>query len=504
MSNQKLGDFELPLPIVVEASHNSTLAPVKALDGARVRIEFEGLTSDHVIQLFLQRSDGTQVFTAQLQGVGTGTEFVVPKSVIGACIGKTVTLWYEASLGERTMPSHKLDLTVEHIAPADLPAPRLPDVFMEEGTEFLDLRRFSGDARVQLAPWMFIALRQRIWISAIGQRSYPNHETHELVTAFEVTSEQASNGLELVIPRAWLSGLDDISALTLKTFVTFDASPDLETAHELPRTTHLLRVSDTNLLAPTVEQAPEGVLDPDRTPEGATIIIKFDGMKGTDTIIPRWSGTPGNGTPILESRPGSDLGLIKVAVPALAVSANEGKTVEVDYSVLRSGIERPSPATRVTVQRRRYEHRENFDGQPTQLITAGQTIEIATLTIKFIKGGGTAGIMPFSNTKGILEGPAIGMCVNEGTQIPAQCLRVEFKTDYDRISFAWSHHHLPGEIAYFDSSDVLLGTQRFAGFNQGASLHHWVDFSAPPGGRITSMEVTVQDYSFLDFFTMCG
>ncbi|RON21721.1 hypothetical protein [Pseudomonas lini] len=503
MSNQKPNDIELPVPIVVDASHNSTLAPVNALDGAKVRIFFDGNTRDHVIRFFLDNSHSVQIFTLQLQGSETAIEFVIPNEIIGACVGKTVTLRYEASLGDQTMTSLKLHLTIEHIAPADLPAPRMPDVCVEEGTEFLDLRRFSGDGRVQLAPFVFIALGQRVWMSAVGQRGYPTHVTHVLITAFEVTEEQVSNGLDLSIPRHWLNGLDEKSALTLKTFVTFDGSSDLTTAHELPRTTHLLRVSDTDLQAPMVEGASAGVLDPNET-DGTAIILAYEGMKSSDVVTPHWKGTPDEGTPELASYPGSDSGSIRVPISADTVEACAGTTVVVDCSVLRDGILRPSPVTRVMVQRRRFEHRECFDGQPNQLITTGKSIEIETMTITLLEGAGTAGIKTFSNTQGMLEGPALAMCINADHQVPPQRLRVDFRSEYERLNFAWTHHHRPGEITYYGANNLSLGTQHFVGSKQGEPLHHWVDFTAPSGHRISRMEVIVQDYSFLDFFTMCG
>lgn len=505
MTNQSRDDFALPVPLVLEASNNATLAPAKVLDGATVRIKFEGLTAEHVVEFKWATLDGTPMFTEQSQGASDHIDILVPAAIVGASIGKTVQIWYEARLQASVLPSHMLDLTIEHIAPADLPAPLLPEVHMEEGTEFLDMRRFSGNARVQLAPWMFIALGQRIWIAAVGQRNYPTHVTLDLVTALEVTSEQVSNGMELTIPREWLSGLDDRSALTLKTFVTFDGSQEINTAHELPRTTHLLRVSDTELPAPVVVEAANGVLDPELARDGATVVIKYDGMKSTDKIEPWWRGEPGEGTPELESQNGSSSGQISVFVPVTAVDANEGKTVEVGYRVVRDEITRPAPITRLTVQKRRYEHRELFEGQEARFISAGGSIETATMVIDFIEGSGRAGITTHSNTQGLLEGMVFGMCINADKQVPPQLLSFTFKSDYERISFAWTHHHRPAEITYFDSQGVELGKQEFSGSLAGGHpMHHWVEFSAPAGTRLSRMDVTVQDYSFFDFFTMCG
>lgn len=405
------------------------------------------------------------------------------------------------------MFSHKLDLKVEHIPPADLPVPRLPEVVKIEGTVFLDMRRFSGNPRVQLAPWKFIDLRQRIWINVVGQRNYPNHETLHLVTALEVTSEQVSNGLELTIDRSWLSRLDHRSALTLETFVTFDKSPNIDSAHELPRWTNLLLKSDTDLPAPTVTQTLNGVLDPELVSENAMIVITYDGMLPTDRVKPWWRGTPGEGSPELETVNGNSAGSIEVAVSVSAVAANEGETVDVSYTVERDGIERPSPITRVTVQKRRYVDVENFDEQDVKRVNAADnyTFTLPTMSIRLLEGAGTAGIMRFgSTTVGFVEALSFGMCINSGMTTPPQRFQFDFRVDYARISFTWAHLHHKGVVTYFDINGEVLGTNEYHGISEGGQLHQLIEFVAPGQSRIKSMRVEAEDYSFLDFFTMCG
>lgn len=507
MSNQSANDPELPVPLVVDASYNSTLSPGKALSGTTVRIDFPGLSTAHTVRLFWARPGHIEEFTTQSKGASLPAEVFISASLVGLSVGKTVQVWYEASSGGDVMLSHKLDLTVEHIPPADLPEPRLPDVVMIEGTVFLDMRRFSGNARVQLAPWWLIELGQQMWISVVGQRNYPTHETLELVTARQVTSEEVSNGLELTIDRSWLSGLDDKSALTLKTFVTYDKGSNIDTAHELPRWTNILLKSDTDLPAPTVEQTLNGVLNPELVSEKVTIVIKYDGMLSNDRIKPLWRGTSGEGSPELDVVDGKTAGTVEVAVSASAVAANEGKTVEVSYTVERDGIERPSPITRVTVQKQRYVHVENFDDQEVKLVSAADnyTFTLPTMSIKLLEGAGSAGIMRFGyTTVGFIEELSFGMCINSGMTAPPQRIQFDFLADYERISFTWAHLHHKGIVEYFDANGASLGRDEYHGVNEGGALHQLIDFVAPAQSRIKSMRVTCEDFSFLDFFTKCG
>ncbi|QXI16249.1 hypothetical protein [Pseudomonas hamedanensis] len=508
MTNQTENDLELPVLTVLEAKNNSTLAPCDVLSGATTRISFQGVNSRHVVRLvWAGPSEWVHEFTAQWKEDSQSFEVFVPAEVIGLSVGKTIDLSYTASLDGSVMRSKVLRLTVEYISPAQLPEPRLPEIVVEEGTKFLDMRRFAGNPRVQLAPWKFIAPGQRVWMRVVGQRDHPTHETLDLVTALEVTSEQVRNGLELTIDRAWLNGLDYKSALTVETFVTFDKSPNIDAAHELPRWTQLLITSDTDLLAPTVEQVSSGVLDPELVPEQALIIIAFNGMRLTDRITPQWCGTSGEGSPELASVNGSVEGIVKVAVGAAAVIANEGETVEVSYKLMRDGIERPSPITRVTVQKRRYVHLENFDEQEEKIVSVNHnhSFTLPNMSIKLVEGAGSAGVMRFSTTiKGLLEGRSFGMCLDAAIITPPQCIQFDFDADYERISFTWTYLHEKGVVTYFDADGAVLGRNEYLGFNKGGEVHRLIDFVAPAQSRIKSMQVLAEDYSFLDFFTMCG
>ncbi|WP_323161250.1 hypothetical protein [Pseudomonas fluorescens] len=507
MSSQSANVPELPVPLVSDASHNSTLQPAKVLGGTTVKIVFPGLTTEHSVGLFWARSGHIEKFTTQSKEASLPAEVLIPASVIGKSVGQTVKIWYEASLNEEVQLSHTLELTVEHISPEELPKPQLTDAVKIESTEFLDMRRFSGNARVRLLPWLFIAPGQLIWINVVGQRNYPTHETLELVKALEVTSEQVSNGLELTIDRNFLTQLDDKSALTLHVFVTFDNNPDIGTAHEFPRWTALLLKSDTDLLAPTVKQTQHQVLNPELVLDEATIVIKYKDMHPTDRIMPLWRGTAGEGSPELKAIDGNSSGEVTVTVSASAVAASEGKTVDASYIVSRGGIDRPSPITRVTVQKQRYVHEENFDNHEIKLVSAADnyTFTLPTMSITLLDGAGSAGIMRFGyNTIGFIEELSFGMCINSPQTSPPQQIQFEFKADYDRISFTWAHLHLKGTVEYFEASGVSLGSKDYHGLNQGGALHQLIDFVAPPQTRIKSMKVTCEDYSFLDHFIKCG
>ncbi|MDR3662638.1 MAG: hypothetical protein P4L86_20045, partial [Mycobacterium sp.] len=99
--------------------------------------------------------------------------------------------------------------------------------------------------------------------------------------------------------------------------------------------------SPLDLPRPEVLEAHDSVLFPLEALAGATIRVSY-AMEPRDSIQAYWRGTPGNGSPTLEAKPGSAEGSVDFAVPVTAVSANIGKRVEVGYSVTRQGIAAPS------------------------------------------------------------------------------------------------------------------------------------------------------------------
>ncbi|NWE05441.1 hypothetical protein HX832_31735, partial [Pseudomonas sp. IPO3749] len=143
---------------------------------------------------------------------------------------------------------------------------------------------------------------------------------------------------------------------------------------------------------------------------------------------------------------------------------------------------------------------ENFTGEPTKLISAGQSISTSTMQITFLSGPGPAGIDSYYPTPGLLEGQAIVLCQGSD-QNPKQHLRLDLAFECVRVKFAYTWSHLPTQLTFYSASGVYLGAVNLTGANQGGALQGWVDFSAPANSKVGRIEIVCGDYMFFDFFT---
>ncbi|PNB72967.1 hypothetical protein C1X64_17300 [Pseudomonas sp. GW456-E7] len=251
---------ELPYPKVKYATSENLLYPLDAMNGTKVTVSFEGMSKRHRIQLHWDGPSGAGRPTLPVvNGRASGSVGIpIDASVLGACVGKTIPVWYTATLNDQTQESYRLELTVEMIEPEHLPAPEFCDLELVEGDWWLDMRWFPGNARIALPKWPLIAAGQRLWILAVGnEHLIGNYRFAWVMENHVVTTQEAESGgeFELELSRTWLAGCEDYSSVTLNVAVTFDGAPGTppvdpsvsllpENGHELLHTTAKLRVTE--------------------------------------------------------------------------------------------------------------------------------------------------------------------------------------------------------------------------------------------------------------------
>ncbi|GFM88020.1 hypothetical protein PSCICO_34190 [Pseudomonas cichorii] len=100
--------------------------------------------------------------------------------------------------------------------------------------------------------------------------------------------------------------------------------------------------------APTVSEAPDGVLDPLQAVAGATLVVAYPGMLETDSIRVRWDGNEDATNPV--SLSGNQAKSVEFTVTPSAITSALGRTVEVTYVVTRGTNELESDPLSLTVQ----------------------------------------------------------------------------------------------------------------------------------------------------------
>lgn len=252
---------ELAPPQVRTAVANSTLPPMTSTAGTDVIIT-AAIPAGVRINVFwaIMGKETSPLFTGVAPSTGSaGMMVAVPAWVIGYCIGKTLVIWYETEQDT----SQQLVLTVEVIDPRDLPVSTFLDQVFFEGSWWLNMTTFAGDASVQLCAWPFIAAGQRLWIGAVGNEHLSPRRFTWILEGYVVTADDTQDGFCFLsrILREWLSANEDWSSVTVHAGVTFDgaegslpADPSISllpaNAHELPRATALLRISGPELYLP--------------------------------------------------------------------------------------------------------------------------------------------------------------------------------------------------------------------------------------------------------------
>ncbi|WP_158235019.1 hypothetical protein, partial [Pseudomonas sp. 2822-17] len=141
---------------------------------------------------------------------------------------------------------------------------------------------------------------------------------------------------------------------------------------------------------------------------------------------------------------------------------------------------------------------ERFVGQTTHTYTQGGIVDTPTMKVTFVSGPNRAGIVPYGNDQ-YYSGQSYVMCQNVPHSVPPQKHRFDFKHKLESIKFAWVWKQNPGQVTFYDEHHRVLAVHNYPEENKGG---FWVEYSPPPGQVISSMEVTVEDYSFIDNFTM--
>lgn len=226
---------DLPPPDVIQAP-DGTLDPMSGLTGVDVSVGYPSMKSEQdMIGLKWLGSPGAGTSEdLELPGHSSGTvRFHLPATVVGANIDRRVTVQYEVTRYTITTPSQTLDLYISGFSDPEnqLPRPQVP----QAANNVLDLMTFSGDAKVLVPTWYYIAPKQVIWLLLEGETASGTRHIIKIIDGKEITPTQISNGLNETLLKSELMKLGHSTPATVVCKVAFDGDGVEDRAYVFPR-----------------------------------------------------------------------------------------------------------------------------------------------------------------------------------------------------------------------------------------------------------------------------
>ncbi len=317
---------KLPPPILKEAVGSELDPQSIPATGATVAITaYPGMASGDRVELFLSGRDADGKPASHddfkdLSGgqVGNDIEFIVPKPFFTPLINGNVEVYYRVN-GEE---SDWLPLQIVGQAGAELPAPSVNGV---SGGK-LDPDSVPNGTKAVVPQYQGKAAGDKItlnWVGVAPYEDFINVNAGNLnspinfdigYTPYIIGNLNSSVAVSYRVDR---DGGGSASSLTLPILVE--------------------RQAGEQFAAPTVLEALNDTLDPINAQNGATVRVKFDGMQATDSLSVAWTGSNQTDTWVSEPKPGSAFGQVDFTVPVSVLAASQGKTIEVQYAVIRNG-----------------------------------------------------------------------------------------------------------------------------------------------------------------------
>ncbi|MCF7530909.1 hypothetical protein [Pseudomonas petrae] len=234
---------ELPAPAVVQASAG-VLDPMDALAGATVRVSYASMEAQDLVTLVWLGSTGIGTPADQEKpGSANGqVEFTVPATVIGANIGREVSVYYRVKRYTAEKQSEMLRLPVLPFGDPDKDLPHPVITQANSQTMTLNLATFTGNGTATVAKWPFSLAGQRVWLRLEGETSSGGVYSITLLDGAPLTSGQASAGLSESALRTELEKLGQDTRVVVICNVAFDGTASENAAVQFPRTVYTFKL----------------------------------------------------------------------------------------------------------------------------------------------------------------------------------------------------------------------------------------------------------------------
>ncbi|MDQ0741504.1 hypothetical protein [Pseudomonas sp. W4I3] len=222
--------------------------------------------------------------------------------------------------------------------------------------------------------------------------------------------------------------------------------------------------------------------------------IKKDGTEHTFYVVKGRPLTPEEAQAGLsQTLSRSDLLLLKHDSPLTvtcmaAPDSNEPERSSITFPVLN-----------LIVKRQLICQVERFEGLALGMFAAGGSIQTDLMKITFTSGAGLAGIGTYGNDS-YYSGKHFVMCQNSDHQIPPQLHRFDFSRELESVRFSWAWKQRPATVTFYDPAGNMVRQETYPDDWRGG---FWVELVTSPGTTVAWMTILVEDYSFIDNFSMC-
>ncbi|MDE1195092.1 MAG: hypothetical protein PW896_07900 [Pseudomonas sp.] len=206
-STSALQNPNFPAPTVTQAP-GGTLNPLLGSAGVQVEVGYPSMVTSDIIGLSF---NGDETLPPVNGSIFQKVTFNVPVAYVAASIGKTVPVIYAVVRPDGTTISETLNLQVQSIPAAQLPAPQITQAVGAE----LNVSGLTADADVTVAAWPLMLAGQLMWLRLEGS----NNLDLPAWQAFPITGTGPQTAK---VPLSYLQGLADASALRLILEVSFD------------------------------------------------------------------------------------------------------------------------------------------------------------------------------------------------------------------------------------------------------------------------------------------
>lgn len=234
---------ELPPAPFVPALAGNVIFPGKHTAGFVVRVDWtKGFKPGDRAKLVVKggaAGAGTPVFNFVAFNANFRANFQLTPAFILANAGREVVFTWTLLSGGVETGSEPLTLIIESVNVTDTNFPK-PEIVEAYGTNAVDLRAFTGDAKIVCAPWPFIGVGQKYWLHVLGTGMDDNPKTVPIAVGKTLTPEEIHNGLNGVVPRKELELFKPGHQLRARLRVDFYPNENVDTIRTFTLTYYTL------------------------------------------------------------------------------------------------------------------------------------------------------------------------------------------------------------------------------------------------------------------------